>query len=83
MLKVRQALTSLVRKVLEGPAKPGPGSLTWKVQKRRLHRADLTRQRPAGPTAQLTAACGTGSSVARRRALGCRAASPAGFVAFA
>ena len=33
-------------------------------------------------TAQPTAACETGSSVARRRALGSRAASPAGFGAF-
>ena len=39
----------------------------------------VTRQRPAGPTAQRTAACWTGSSVARRRALGSRAASSAGF----
>ena len=37
----------------------------------------------AGLTAQPTAACGTGSSVARRRALGSRAASPVGFGAFA
>ena len=42
----------------------------------------VTRQRPAGPTAQPTAACGTGSSVARRKALGSRAASPAGFGPF-
>ena len=39
------------------------------------------RQRPAGLTAQPTAACG--SSAVRRRALGSGAASPAGFGAFA
>ena len=46
---------------------------------------DLTGYSPAacGLTAQPTAACGTGSSVARWRALGSRAASPAGFGAFA
>ena len=42
-----------------------------------------SRQRPAGLTAQPTAACGTGSSAVRRRALGSGAASPAGFGAFA
>ena len=41
------------------------------------------RQRPDGPTAPPAAVCGTGSSVARRRAYSSGAPSPAGFGAFA
>ena len=42
-------------------------------------KGDLTGYSPAaGLTAQPTAACGTGSPVARRRAFGSRVASPAG-----
>ena len=72
-----------LREAFGGPERPSEnGGWCDSVQGLGYLILRVTRQRPAGLTAQPTAACGTGSSVARRRALGSRAALPAGFSAF-
>ena len=60
---------------------PDPANASREASKRRRLRGPS--RKTSGLPGLPTAACGTGSSVARQSALGFRAASPAGFGAFA